>query len=175
MTITAASAIGDITVNFTLGSTAVTANQYSQGYLMVTTTPGQGYQYLIKSHPAADASAALVVTLSDPIKVALTTSSVVDIVLSPYSGVILNPSTATSNPIGVAVNIITASQYGWMQTGGIACILSDGGSTVGTNVSASNGTDGAVEAAVTAQAAIGVAVTGVATTDYGAFKLNLGD
>ena len=148
LTITAASAVGDTTVNFTLGNSEVTLNEYAGGYLMITGTPGQGYQYLIASHPAADASAALVVTLSDPIAVALTTSS-------------------------VAVTAITASQFGWIQVGGVACILSDGGSTVGTNVSASNATVGAVEAQVTAQASVGVALTGVATTDYGAFLLNI--
>lgn len=169
----AAAAIGATSVTVTLGATAATANQYSGGWLMVTITPGQGYQYKILSHPAADASASLILTLSDPIVVALTTSSRVDLVLNPYSGVIINPTTATSAPVGVAVTAITNAQYGWIQVAGVACILSDGGSTVGTNVSASNATAGAVEAAVTAQAAIGVAVTGVATTDYGAFKLNI--
>lgn len=171
----AAAAIGATSVTVTLGATAATANQYAGGWLIVTTTPGQGYQYKIKSHPAADASATLVLSLEDPILVALTTSSVVDLVLNPYSGVIVNPTTASSCPVGVAVYPITASYYGWIQTGGVATILSDGGSTVGTNVSASNATAGSVEAAVTGQAAVGVAVTGVATTEYGAFRLFLGD
>ena len=173
LTITAASAVGDTTVNFTLGGSAVTLNEYSGGYLMVTSTPGQGYQYLIASHPAADSSAALVVTLSDPIRVALTTSSVIDLVLSPWRVLVVNPASATSAPAGVAVTAISANQFGWIQVGGVACILSDGGSTVGTNVSASNGTDGAVEAQVTVQASVGVALTGVATTEYGAFLLNI--
>lgn len=165
----AAAAIGATTVTTTTTVT-VTANEYAEGFLVVTVTPGQGYQYKIKSHPAATA-AVVTLTLEDPIVVALTTASRVDLVRNPYSAVIVNPTTATSTPIGVAVAAITASQYGWIQTGGVATILSDGGSTVGTNVSASNGTAGAVEAAVTAQAAIAVAVTGVATTEYGAFKL----
>ena len=173
LTITAASAVGDTTINFTLGNQAVTLNEYSGGYLMITSTPGQGYQYLIASHPAADSSAALVVTLSDPIRVALTTSSVIDLVLSPWRVLVVNPASATSAPAGVAVTAITANQFGWLQVAGVACILSDGGSTVGTNVSASNGTAGAVEAQVTSQASVGVALTGVATTQYGAFLLNI--
>ena len=173
LTITAASLVGDTTVNFTLGNSAVTLNEYAGGYLMITQTPGQGYQYLIASHPAADASAALVVTLSDPIRVALTTSSVIDLVLSPWRVIVVDPNSATSAAIGVAVTAITANQFGWVQTAGVACILSDGGSTVGTNVSASNATPGSVEAQVTAQASVGVALTGVATTEYGAFLLNI--
>ena len=140
---------------------------------MITVTPGQGYQYLIASHPAADASATLAISLSDPLIVALTTASNCDLVANPYSGIVVNPTTATSAPVGVAVTAVTAAQYGYVQVGGAACVLNDGGSTVGTNVSASNATAGAVEAAVTAQAAIGVALTGIASTEYGAILLSL--
>lgn len=175
LTITAASAIGDTTVNFTLGASLVTANEYVGGFIMVTTTPGQGYSYLIKSHPAADSSAALVVTLEDPIEVALTTSSVIDMVLSPYTAVVLNPSTATSTALGVAVNDITANQFGWLQNGGACAVLADGALSVGQQVVASNGTNGAVEdVASTTQAIVGSALTGIATGEYGAILLNLG-
>lgn len=169
-----AAAIGDTQVTVALGATAATANQYAEGWLAITVTPGQGYLYKIKSHPAAGLSTSVVLTLEDPIEVALTTSSRCDLVANPYSAVIINPTTATSAPIGAAVNNIAASSYGWIQVQGPCCLLSDGGSTVGTNVSASNGTAGAVEAAVTAQAACGYAMTGVATTEYGAFFLTIG-
>lgn len=167
----AAAAIGATSVTVTLGASAVTANQYAGGWMVTTETPGEGYKYLISSHPAADASATVVLTLSDPLQVALTTSSHVDLVRNPYDGVIINPTTATSCPVGVATDVVAASGYGWIQTDGYAVILNDAGSTVGTNVSASNATAGAVEAAVTAQAAIGVAVTGIATTEFGMIKL----
>lgn len=174
LTITAASAAGDTTINFTLGASAVTANEYANGYIMVTTTPGQGVQYLIASHPAADSSGTLVVTLSDPIVVALTTSSVIDMVLNPYSVIVVNPTTATSTAVGVAVTAITASQYGWIQTGGAACVLADGALAVGQGVVASNGIVGAVEdVASTTQAVVGTCLTGVADTEYGAILLNL--
>jgi len=178
MTITAASAIGDTTVNFTLGATAATANQYANGYLMVTTTPGQGYSYLIKSHPAADSAAALVVTLSDPIKVALTTSSVVDLVLNPYSGVLVQPTTKTSAVAGLAVNAVTNAQYGWLQTGGAACCFVDDSTiAVGLDVVVSDQAAGAVEVIADGAAEllpkVGRALTGIATTEYGAIYLTL--
>ena len=166
--VAAAAAIG--ATEIVTSAITVTANQYAGGWLMVSITPGEGYQYKIKGHAAATA-AAVTLTLEDPIEVALTTASNYDLVANPYSAVIINPTTATSAPVGVAVYPIVASEFGWLQTGGVANILNDGGSTVGTNVSASNATAGAVEAAVTAQAAIGTAVTGVATTDFGAIKL----
>jgi hypothetical protein len=169
----AAAAIAASSVTVTLGATAATANQYAEGWLLVTVTPGQGYQYRIKSHPAADASATLVVTLEDPVEVALTTSSRCDLVRNPWAAVIVNPTTATSSPCGVAVNNIAASSFGWLQTHGPACCLADGALTVGVNVSASNAVAGAMEAAVTAQAAIGHVMTGVADTEYGAVFLTL--
>lgn len=164
-----AAAVGDFTIVSTSTITA-TANQYAGGWAIITVTPGVGYQYSIKSHIAYTA-AAPTFQLNDSIQVALTTTSRIDIVANPLSAVVVNPTTATSAPSGVAIYPVTAAYFGWLQVAGVATILSDGGSTVGTNVSASNATAGAVEAAVTAQAAIGVAVTGVATTEYGAFKL----
>ena len=164
-----ANAIGDITAVSTTTVT-ITANEYAGGYVLVTVTPDLGQQYLIKGH-AAYTAAAPTLTLSDPIVVAWTTGTRIDLVRNPLFKVVVNPTTATSAPVGVAVFNITAAYFGWLQVGGVANILNDGGSTVGTNVSASNATAGAVEAAVTAQAAIGVAVTGVATTEYGAIKL----
>lgn len=169
----AATAIGATSVTVTLGATAATANYYAGGWMMVTVTPGEGYQYKIKSHPAADASATLVLTLEDPIQVALTTASNVDLVVNPYNGVLINPTTATSSVVGVAVYPISIGYFGWIQVHGPCNVLNDGGSTVGTNVSASNGTAGAVEAAVTAQAAVGYAMTGIATTEFGAIFLRI--
>lgn len=166
-----AAAIGATTVT-TTSTVTVTANQYAGGFLVVTVTPGQGYSYKIKSHPAATA-AAVTLTLEDPIQVALTTSSRVDLVANPYSAVVVNPATATSSPVGVAVFPVTATYYGWLQVGGPAAVLADGAITVGVNVSASNAVAGAVEAAVTAQAAVGVALTGIADTEYGAVMLTL--
>ena len=166
-------AIGATSITVTLGATAATANYYAEGWALVTVTPGVGYMYKIKSHPAADSSGSLTITLEDPLKIAITATSRIDLVVNPYSGVIINPTTATSCPIGAATYVMTSAYYGWIQTHGPAVLLKDGGSTVGTNVSASNGTAGAVEAAVTAQAAIGFAMTGIATTEYGAVYLTL--
>lgn len=166
-----ATAVGATSLTVTLGATAVTENQYAGGYVVVTVTPGQGYRYLISSHPAAALSASLTLTLADPIAVALTTSSRVDLVLSPYSGVIVSPTTASSTPVGVAIYAAGVSTYSWIQTGGVASILADGALAVGTNVVASNAVAGAVEAATGVQALVGIAVTGVADTQYGAVKL----
>ena len=174
----AAAAIGATQVTVTLGATAATANQYAGGQLMVSITPGQGYSYEIDSHPAADASATLVLTLKDPIQIALTTASNVDLVPNPYNGVILTVvTTITGCPVGVPVYAVAANEYGYLQTGGIANVLADGTVLVGDSVVYSNGTAGAVEAAANAsteaQSVVGRALSGIATTEYGPIFLTL--
>ena len=164
-----AASVGDTSISASSTITA-TANQLAGGYALITVTPGIGQMYGISGH-AAYSAAAPTINLTEPVRVALTTSSRIDLVASPYSGVIINPATATAAPVGVAVVATPINNYGWIQVGGVANILNDGGSTVGTNVSASNAVAGAVEAAVTAQAAIGVALTGISTTENGAIKL----
>lgn len=166
-----AAAIGatSITTSTTL---TVTANEYQSGYVLVTVTPGVGYIYRISSHPAATA-AALTLTLEDSIQVALTTTSRIDIVPSPFNNVIVFPTTATGVPVGVAIYPITNAEFGWVQTRGTACVLADTTITVGTNVSASNAVAGAVEPAVTAQPTVGYALTGIADTEYGAIFLTI--
>lgn len=167
-----AAAVGSTTVTTTTTVT-VTANQYANGYLVVSVTPDLGRTYRIKSHPAATA-ATVTFTLYDPIVTAWTTATRADCVANLYEGVIQNPTTATGAPVGVAVAAIAASSYGWIGTKGVFSVLSDAATTVGAAVAASNGTAGAVEdVASTTQAPIGVAVTGIASGENGAVLFNL--
>ena len=115
------------------------------------------------------------VTLYDPLVVALTTASRVDFVANPYNSVIQNPTTATSAPVGVAMLATTSGYYGWIQTGGVGVVKADAGAavTVGTSVVASNGTAGCVEGEAGAQAPVGIALTGIATGEFGTAHLTL--
>lgn len=156
----------------TVSTVTVTANAWAGGFVMVTQTPGQGYQYKIKGNTAAT-SAVVTVFLEDPIQIALTTSSQIDIIPSPFTGVIVNPSSATGSIVGVAVYPIVNAQYGWIQTTGPANVLAQGTIVVGEQVAASSTTAGAVVATSGVLASVGVAITGIATTDYGAINLNI--
>lgn len=132
-----AAAIGDKTITVALGATAATANQYAGGYAIISTTPGNGYAYRIASHPAAVLSTSVILTLDEPLQVALTTSSRVDLQANQYSGVIQSPvTTLTGAIVGVASYPVTAAQYGWVQTSGPAPVLIDGTPAVGVSVSA---------------------------------------
>jgi len=172
----AAAAVGDTSVT-TVGTVTVTANQYANGYLIATGEggTGNGMIYKIKSHPAATA-AVVTLELYDPIKVALTTSTQIDLVPNPYDGVIQNPTSATGAVAGVAVTAATASTFTWIQTGGLGLVLADasGAVTVGAAVTASNQTAGCVEDGDSdTQAIIGYAATGIAQAEFGACHLIL--
>lgn len=172
----AATAIGATSVT-TVGTVTVTANQYAGGYLVATAEggTGNGYYYKIKSHPAAT-GAVVTLTLHEPIKVAFTTSTQVDIVKNLYDGVIQNPASATGAPVGVAVIDGTSGYYGWIQVGGAGLVKADasGACTVGASLTASNQTAGCVEDGDTdTQAIVGVAITGIAQAEFGLAKLTL--
>jgi len=168
----AVSAVGATSITTTTTVT-VTINQLAGGFLTVTSaTTGAGFTYKIKGNTAATA-AVTTIYLEDPIVVATTGTVKIDMILSPYTNVIVNPATASSVPVGAAVYNITAAQYGWVQTHGQCSLLADGTVVVGTSLAASNGTAGAVEALAGVQAPVGIAITGIATTEYGMVFLTI--
>ena len=172
----AVASIGATSVT-TTGTVTVTANQYGNGYLVATGEggTGNGIYYRIKSHPAAT-SAVVVLTLYEPIKVAFSTSTQIDLVPNLYDGVLQLPASATAAPAGVAMTAQAVSTYGWIQTKGPGLVLADasGAVTVGAKVTASNQTAGSVEDADTdTQATVGVAITGIAQAEFGMVNLNI--
>lgn len=173
----AAAAVGDLSI-VTTDNLTVTANEYAGGYIVVSVTPGLGQVFKIKSHAAFTAAAATFV-IEDPVQVALTTSSRIDIVPNLYAAVIQKPAAESGSIVGVAVNDISASQYGWIQVEGPAAVLNDAGTiVVGNIVVASDGTAGAVEnganASTEAQPIVGVAMTGIAANEVGLVNLKIG-
>lgn len=130
-----ATAIGATSLTVTLGATAATAGQYAGGWAVVTVTPGLGQAFAIQAHPAASSGGSLTLTLSDEVRVALTTSSRIDLIPNPWNGVIQSPvTTLTGATAGVATFPITASEYGWVQRGGVAPALIAGTPAVGAAV-----------------------------------------
>jgi len=76
--------------------------------------------------------------------------------------------------VGVAlVSAITATYFGWIRARASATSSLTVPSTVGTQLVASNGTDGAVEPFAGVQAIVGQAITDIDTTQYGAVRLFL--
>lgn len=177
-----ASAVGDKTIVMTPGATAMTANEYATGWMVVTNTPGLGLMYEIDNHAANAGSVALTVNLKDPIKVALTTDSRVDLVHNPYKDCLVfdgGNGTETGIPVGVATTAITSGEYGWVCVQGAASCLADGNLTIGHGVVATNSNtiNGAVEAAANGNEAlcpVGYALTSGTDTEYPAIFVKIG-
>lgn len=128
-------AIGDKSFSYTPGATAGAANLYAEGFLQVDTTPGNGYTYQVSGHAAISSSTAFTLNLVDAVQVALTTSSRVGLIANPYKNVIQFPvTTATGTYVGIAPCVITASEFGWLQTDGLASVLIAGTPALGAMV-----------------------------------------
>jgi len=143
--VAAAASAGAKSITVTLGATAATADYYNEGYIHINDVTGQGQLLRIKDHPAADASATLVLTLYDPLKTAITTSSKADLISSNYKSI----NTASNTPVGVIVGVstiaMTANYYGWVQTSGPCSVLTSGTLVLGHAAVRSDTTAGAIE------------------------------
>lgn len=163
----AAAAVGATSVTIST-STTFAANFLAGGYMSVAVTPGQGYMYKIKSNTATSGAAGLVVTLEDPILVALTTSSRVIFNLNPFNGTVVAPGTITGTIVGASIYPITNAQYGWVQTHGqCSCLLTgtfaSAGLAVGMLV---GGTIGSLAPAIAGTNVLGYTMTIGATGEY---------
>jgi hypothetical protein len=145
--VAAAVAIGDVEVQVTVGATAVTADQYKDGYLQVNDGTGEGHSYGIDSNTACDASGTTVVTLKDPVQVALVASatSEVSLIPNPWSSV-TQSTTEESGSAGIPLKAITDAYYFWSQTGGVGICLGSDTSALGVMMS-HDATEGAIAAA----------------------------
>lgn len=162
------------TVTVTLGGTAATANQYQNGYAVVTSGTGLGQTLQIASNPAqATTTGALVVQLADTPNVALDTTSRVSLIPNPGNGVIVNLHTALQQPVGVTLYPITAANYGYIVSHGVTACLNAGGTTTGSELSASASVDGAVTNGVIAQGFVGFAIIAGTDTQYQPIFVNL--
>lgn len=170
----AAAAIGDTQVTIS-SSITLTANYLAFGYMSVAVTPGQGYTYRIAGNTAVSSAAGAVVTLEDPIKVALTTSSRVIFAKHPYDGLVIEPGTPTAKIAGVPNAIITAAYYGWVQVRGACAVLFTGTGVAGKVVgSLTGGTSGSMAPAIAATNIGGEHMATGITTEYSLIYLTIG-
>jgi len=176
----AAAAVGATTITVTLGATAATEDQYEDGAIYINDGAGEGHLYAIRSHPAADASASLVVTLHETVREALTTgTSLSGLIENDYKDVEIYDADDIDGPaLGVAPAEVANDEYFWLQTSGRAAVLIQGTVVNGDAVEASQTTDGAVclhdVSANTDQAPLGTCAGIIAvTTDYGYVNLQI--
>jgi hypothetical protein len=174
VSVAAAAAVDAEKVTVTLGATAATANQYAGGYMTMNDAAGEGISYLVSGHPAADASASLVVTLAEPIQVALTTSSQATLSKNPWNGAVISVTDQLDMPVGVPNTTIAAGEYGWIQTGGVCSALADETLAIGADLTIGTSVAGALEVVDAAgEPRIGYAFEAGVDTEYHAVYLQI--
>lgn len=146
-------AAGSTRITITVGATAVLANQYQYGYLVVVSGTGLGQQFVVKANTAAASSGTTTVTLDGktPVLVGLDNTSVVSLYPAEWNGVALSAAALTQEVIGVPVVGVAASSYFWAQVSGRCSLLTDSAGAIakGTEVTASAVVAGAVAASAT--------------------------
>lgn len=172
---TAYSANGNVPpkVTVTLGATAATANQYAGGFVVVNDATGEGQTLRIASHPAANASASLVITLEDGAATALDATSEVCLIPPHGKDVIINPTTITGAQVGVGLYPITAGSYGFLVAKGLVSGLANGAIGVGLGISASGTVAGAFMVAAATTARLGFANQAGVDTEYRSVFINV--
>ena len=143
--VVAAASAGAKSITVTLGGTEATVDYYNEGYIHINDAAGQGQLLKIKDHPQADSEATLVLTLYDPLKTAITTSSKADLISSNYNSINTAATTHVGVIVGVSTIAMTANYYGWIQTSGPCSVLTSGTVVLGQAAVRSDTTAGAVE------------------------------
>ena len=172
----AAAAVGARTVVVTLGATAATVDQYKDGYMNVPIGTGFGHVYTIKAHPPVASAGAFSVPLFEEVVVAIpATANSISLIANPYKGVIQSPTTLTSQIAGVAPFAIPASEFGWLQTKGVASVTTNGTVIRGHNISVLVSTAGSAgPTAADTSFVIGCVLNIAGDTDKSLVDLNIG-
>ena len=168
--VSAAVSVGAYKVTVT---TAAAQLYLAGGYMVVNDVDGEGHVYRIKSSAAnATTATSTDLVLYDPIAVALTTSSEVELYGSPYYDLDL-AAAITDHISGVPPIAVTANYYFWLQTWGFcACLV--GATTTAGALLVPHTTDGSVTpASVFTSEIIGHALTGGTATEYNGIYLRI--
>tara|TARA_R100001163_G_scaffold65828_1_gene65343 strand:- start:6363 stop:7106 length:744 start_codon:yes stop_codon:yes gene_type:complete len=180
LAVASAAAVGDKTITLTNGgSTAVTANQFDDGYLYVNDVAGEGQTFKIKSHSTAATGASLTITLhdNDSVATALTTSSQCGIQKALGSNVeVWDASDIDGIVLGVPNADVASGEYFWNQVKGVASVLINGSVVLGKNVMSGSTTDGSVDVMAddsSAEFLVGGVIAVAPTTEYGLVDLNI--
>lgn len=164
-----ANAIGSNVITYTVGATAVTQDQFAQGYFAVTVGPGQNVYQVIGNTAVASAGGSITVTLEDPLTIATTTASKFTLMPHPNADSIVTPGSGNAIPCNGVPNVaVTATYYYWSQIGGYAAVLADGAITKATGAVTSLSVSGAaaIETTSTIVQRIGYAPELTVTTAY---------
>lgn len=138
-------AIGDTRLTLNNGGTAAAAGEYDQGYLAIVDGTGEGQTLGVLHNLVAGSSADIVVDLDQPLAVALVAGTTeYALVHNPYNGAV-ETATKTRTALGVLLRDLTAGDFGWAKSQGVAATLGGTAVTLGARLTS----DGSVAGAVT--------------------------
>ena len=131
------------------GNTAITADEYADGWAHVNSGTAIGTCLQIKSHPAVATSGSAEFKLYDRVPLAFAAASTVCLTHSKYYKVIVVATGSlgavpTNQMIGATIVALTANYYGWVLTKGPGALISEGTTVQGGPVRPSEGTAGSV-------------------------------
>jgi len=136
VTVTAAVSASPTSMSVTvaLGATAITYNQYAEGFFSVVSGTGAGAAYKIKGNTVGLSNGTATFYLAEPIAIALDTTSKVGLQVCPWGGCTIGvgagSSADNSRVAGVTVVTVPANYYCWIQTNGFCVVTSDQQATV---------------------------------------------
>jgi hypothetical protein len=131
-------AAGSLTLVVTNGSTAVTADQFAEGFVEVLGAGG-GFAVRVRGNNAAGNGGAITLLLAEPLTAAVVAgTNTVNVTASEYVGVVA--SLTASLPVGVVRTALPASNYGWLQTYGHCLIAATGAIVKGAAISQDSAT-----------------------------------
>lgn len=173
--------VGSKTIDFTPNTDCtddLVANELADAYIIIDNDAGEGGMYRIKSHPAIAGAVSGVLTLYDPVVVAIGAAATATILHHAFDKTIIHPSINTARIVGCSVSPVAANSFGWLQTNGPCPVLIDGTVIIGQHVRASDGVDGAVElldrdGTAEDDQEVGVTLAVVATSLHGPIHLTL--
>ena len=168
----ATTAAGSSSVTVTLEGTAAAKNIYAEGYLFFNkptlSTAGSRVFYKIKSHPQADASATLALTLDEPDATVIAVTNGTEtagLIKSPYKDIVVAPAAIVGRYVGVTACQIAANYFGWVQVAGLSVVAMDGTNAMGTLVGSSGTHAGSM-------IAVGADVTSAVGRVHGVVSVN---
>ena len=142
--LTVAMVVGDATISFEDGGAAFGVDEAAGGTLHLEESADLGYTYRVKSNTVT-VSNTTVMTLEDGVTVVkAVTANAVTFIKNPWKDVIIHPSPATAEVIGVPRIIFAADGYGWVQTQGVASCLAAGVQAIQQDLCPSNTVNGAL-------------------------------
>lgn len=124
-----------------------TANQFAGAYISITSGTGIGFTYRIKGNTATDdpSTSDVRLDLYDKIVVAVDSNTGFQIAGNPYANLEIVDDSDDRLAAGATVTNNSATDYGWIQTRGVATVLQDAVlPATGDQVFVSSNTDGAI-------------------------------